>query len=184
LWLMGLVILACQSCITSPLLALFRLYTLWESFPLQSRGLPPQPPSVSSNPKMVCIYIQRPPARSDVASTFPVRREQGYSVCCARSEHTTIEAKNTSIPLCYIIDRSKSIVFLLNHSAQDANTRCLRHLDVAWARVLPVYECCVARLRLQIRDSRGSACTHGLTRDHRAIEADNMRLFSSPAVSR
>jgi hypothetical protein len=33
----------------------------------------------------------------------------------------------------------------LNHSTRDSDTRCLGHIDIACVRVLPVYECCVAR---------------------------------------
>jgi|RhiMetdeSRZDD1v2_1073273.scaffolds.fasta_scaffold619338_1 hypothetical protein len=34
-----------------------------------------------------------------------------------------------------------------NHSIRDFDTRCLGHIDIACARGLPVYECCVARFR-------------------------------------
>ena len=36
---------------------------------------------------------------------------------------------------------------VLNHSTRDSDTRCLGHIDIACVRVLPVYECCVARFR-------------------------------------
>jgi hypothetical protein len=80
----------------------------------------PTAPSAPSDTKMVCIYIQRPPARSGVASPFPGRRKEGGSICCGRSKHATIGSKNNSMPLCYIINRSKSIIFLLDYKLETA----------------------------------------------------------------